>query len=316
MKISKMFLFILIALLFFSSVSIHALEYPEKAIQFIVPWSPGGGSDTLMRIVAKHLEKYLEVPIAVINQPGVSGTLGLKEFLSKPSNGYYIAQIHDGLLAAYHTGITDVNYDSFIPVASMTGSPQYLAAHKDTPYNTFEEFVSYAQENPDKITCGMTMKGIAHFWMAILADLADTSFKYVSYEGTGDRVQATVSGFVDIIPVDYPSGYQYVKSGHMKFLASATNERLEMTPEIPTMKEFGYDIIWNVSRGIVVPKGTPEEIVNILNEALRKVANDEDFISEIERTGGKVEFVGYKDYKPYLDKLNDQIINVADKIEG
>ncbi len=315
MNKSKSVLVFVLVILFFFNISTFAEEYPERAIQFIVPWSPGGGSDTLMRIVAKHLEKYLEVPIAVINQPGVSGTLGLKEFLSKPNSGYYIAQIHDGLLAAYLTGITDVNYDSFIPVASMTSSPQFLAVNENTPYNTFEEFVSYAQEHPDEITCGMTMKGIAHFWMAILADAIDTSFKYVSYEGTGERVKGVVAGFVDIIPVDYPSSYQYVRSGQIKYLASATSERLELTPDIPTMKEFNYDIIWDVKRGIVVPKGTPEDRIMILNEALKKVANDEDFINEIQKTGGVVEFIGYEEYTPYLDKLNEQMAKVADKVQ-
>lgn len=315
MKKNKMILLTIVMVLFLTSIQVFAADYPNSAIQFIVPWAPGGGSDLLMRVIAKHMEKYFDVPVAVINQPGVSGTLALKEFLSKPSNGYYIAQIHDGLLAAYHTDLTDVNYDSFIPVSSMTGSPQHLVANANAPYDTFEEFIAYAKENPGEITCGMTMKGIPHFWMAILADAIGTTFKYVSYEGTGDRVQAAVSGFVDVIPVDYPSCHQYVKSGHLKFLASATNERLDVIPDVPTMKEYGYDILWNVSRGIVVPKGTPEEIVRILDEGLGKIAHDPEFIEEIITVGGEVEYVSYDDYKPYLDKLNEQIINVADLIE-
>jgi len=292
-----------------------AAEYPEKAVQFIVPWSPGGGSDTLMRIVAKHAEKYLGVPVPVINKPGVSGTVGLRELKNKTGNGYTIGQVHEGLLAAYHVGITDINCDDFIPVAAMTSSPQFLAVRKDAPYDNVEEFVEYAKNNPGDVSVGITLKGIPHIWAAIFEKALDTEFKYVSYEGTGERVQALAGGFIDIAMIDYASGNQFVENGDFKFIAFASEERSEKMPDIPTLREKGYDMIWTVQRGVVLPKGTPEDIVKTLETALKKTANDPEYVEAVEKTGSEVQFRGQEDYQAYLEKLDADIASVAEDIK-
>jgi len=294
--------------------STFAKDYPNKPIEFIVPWATGGGSDILMRIVAKYLEKYLGVPVPVINKPGVSGTLGLMEVVDKPNDGYTISMIHEGLPTAYHLGITEINYDDFLPVASITGSPQYLAVAQDFPANTVEEFIEYAKEHPNEVLFGCTMRGIIEIWGSLLEENAGIRLKYVSYEGTGDRVKALAGGFVNAIIVDYPSANQFVKAGNFRFLASATKERLKWTPDIPTMIESGYDMEWSVRRGIVVPKGTPLDRVKILEEGLKKVAQDKDFIETIETTGGDVDFISFEDYGPYLKKLDEDTALAAAKV--
>ena len=311
-KVSIILIIVVCLVIAFSS-STFADNYPTKPIEFIVPWSPGGGSDTLMRIVAKYLGEYLGVPVPVINKPGVAGTIGLIEAKDKPNDGYHIAQIHEGLPTAYHLGITEINYYDFLPVASMTSSPQYLAVKQDFPANTIEEFVKYAKEH--QVLMGCTMRGIIEIWGRIFEDKTGIQLKYVSYEGTGERVKALAGGFVDTVICDYPSGNQFVKAGKFRFLASATKERLEWTPDIPTMIESGYDLKWSVRRGIVVPKGTPLDRVKILEEALRKVAQDKNFIKDIKTTGADVEFVSFEDYGDYLKKLDADIAHVAEKIK-
>lgn len=294
---------------------VSAQDYPSKPIQFIVPWSPGGGSDTLMRIVANYLEEYIGEAVPVINKPGVSGTLGLRELTNKPANGYHIGQIHEGLLAAYHVGITDLNYDSFIPVASMTNSPQFLAVKQDAPYNNLEEFIDFAIENPGEVRFGVTLKGIPHIWAAILESKLETEFRYVGYEGTGERVQALAGGFIDAAPIDYASGIQFVETDKFKFIAFASEERSEKLPDVPTFAEHGYEIIWSVQRGIVVPKGTPQSAIDVLEENLRKTANDENFVADVEKAGGEVKFRGQDNYINYLETLDKDIASVADQIQ-
>jgi len=312
-KVSIILVLVICLVIGFSG-STFADNYPNKPIEFIVPWSPGGGSDTLMRIVAKYLGEYLGVAVPVINKPGVSGTIGLIEAMNKPNDGYHIAQIHEGLPTAYYLGITEINYDDFLPVASMTSSPQYLAVGQDFPANTIEEFVKYAKKHPNEVLMGCTMRGIMEIWSRIFEDETGIQLKYVSYEGTGARVKGLAGGFVDSIIVDYPSGNQFVKAGKFRFLASATKERLEWTPDIPTLIESGYDLKWSVRRGIVVPKGTPLDRVKILEEGLRKVAQDKNFIKDIETAGGAVEFVSFEDYGAYLKKSDADIARAAEKI--
>src|SRR6056297_1236309 len=108
-----------------------AQDYPTKPVEFIVPWSPGGGSDTLMRIVSNNVEPYLGVEMPIINMPGVGGTVGLREASRRDADGYTVAQIHEGLLVANITGLTDLNWDDFEPIGLMTVSPQYLVANAD-----------------------------------------------------------------------------------------------------------------------------------------------------------------------------------------
>ena len=126
----------------------QAQDYPEKPIEFIVPWGPGGGSDTLMRIVAMGLSEVTGQAVPIVNMPGVGGTVGLAEFAKRPADGYTISQIHEGLYTANKLGITELSYKDFIPVALVTSSPQYLVLSKNENFSNLEELKAYAEANP------------------------------------------------------------------------------------------------------------------------------------------------------------------------
>ncbi|SJZ70903.1 tripartite tricarboxylate transporter substrate binding protein [Selenihalanaerobacter shriftii] len=304
-KVSRSVVLAVLIVMLVSSLS-FAESYPDKPVQLIVPWSPGGGSDTVMRLVAKHIENYLDESMVVINKPGVSGTLGLRELSNKPANGYFIGQIHEGLLIANHVGLTDLNYDSFTPIASISDTPQYLVVRSDAPWDTVEEFAADARSNPGKISFGVTLRGAAHVWANVLGDQIGTEFRMVGYEGTGQRVQALAGGFIDASIVDYSSAAQFVENGDFKFLASATKTRSDKTPNVPTLKEAGYDVLWSIRRGIVAPKGTPKAKVAALEEAVKGLTNDQEFINALDKLGINVEFIGTDDYVDYLDKIDKQ----------
>lgn len=289
--------------------------YPSKSIEFIVPWGPGGGSDIAMRVFATHLGDYLEQSVVVVNKPGVSGTIGLAELTEKPANGYTIGMIHEGLIVAHHSDVTELNYDSFIPIASVTDDPQYLVAHIDAPYDTVEELQEYARANPGKVKLGMTLNGLPHMWGAILADEMGAEINLIPYEGVGERMQAAAGGFVDLLVAEHVAAEQFVENGDLKFLASCTEERQEITPDIPTLSESGIDMIAIVRRGIVVPKGTPQEIVDVLAEAIEEVGKSESFINELNKMQMEAYYMNQKDYITYLEQLNESTANIADMLK-
>ena len=112
-------------------------DYPNKPIEFIVPWGPGGGSDLLMRLVGKHLEAELGQAIPIINMPGASGTIGLREASRRSNDGYTITQIHEGLLIAHHSGVTELNWDDFDVVSMMTSDNSVIVVdRKSTRLNS------------------------------------------------------------------------------------------------------------------------------------------------------------------------------------
>lgn len=289
-------------------------EYPEKPVEFIVPWSPGGGSDTQMRIVSNNAEPFLGQPMPIINMPGVGGTVGLKEASKRAADGYTVSQVHEGLLVANVTGLTDLNWDSFDPIGLMTVSPQYLVVNANRPYETFDEFVAYAKENPGKVTIGVTLGGVPHLHAAMIEDAYGLEFAYVGYEGTGERIRALVGGNLDAAIGDIASSMQFVENGDLRFLATGNPERMDQTPDVPTFKELGQDLELMITRGIVMPKGSPAEARDGLEKALSELAEDEDFIKQMNNVGGEVAFRGQEDYSKYLDNLNATVERLAERL--
>ncbi|MEO9653535.1 Bug family tripartite tricarboxylate transporter substrate binding protein [Marinomonas sp.] len=289
----------------------NAEVYPEHAVEFIVPWSPGGGSDTLMRLIANNAEPFLGVKMPIINMPGAGGTVGLRETSRRDADGYTISQIHEGLLVATETGITDLTWDDFEPIALMTSSPQYLVIGKNENYSNFEEFVSFAKSHPGEVTMGVTLAGVPHLHAAMIEQAFGLQFKYVGYEGTGQRVRALVGGNLDAAIGDVSSSKQFVDNGDLIFLAVGSLERMDETPDVPTFTELGQNLELNVTRGIVVPKGTPAEVRKTLEVALEKLSKDPDYIKQTNNAGANVGFRGQEEYKTYLHSLQETVTSLS-----
>lgn len=289
------------------SVSVAAEDYPNRPIEFIVPWGPGGASDLLMRLVGRHLEREVGTAVPIINMPGASGTVGLREAARRDADGYTITQIHEGLLMAHHAGITEQNWDSFEPIAMMTTDNSVVMVNADTGWETLDDMLEAVQASPGEYRMGVTLGGIPHLWAVQFEQASDTQFGYVGYEGTGERLRALAGGHITVSIEDYQSAEAFVENGDVTILAAATPERLDEIPDIPTLHELGYDLEFLVTRGIVVPKGTPEPIIERLESALEAVAESEDFQTDVANAGGTVRFLDRADYIDYLER-NDQFI--------
>ncbi|MBE9637908.1 tripartite tricarboxylate transporter substrate binding protein [Salipiger mangrovisoli] len=289
-----------------------AADYPERPVEFIVPWSPGGGSDTLMRLIAGNIAPFLGAEMPIINMPGVGGTVGLREASRRANDGYTISQVHEGLLTATETGITDLSWEDFEPIALMTASPQYLVVHPTEDYSDFEEFVTYAKAHPGEITMGVTLAGVPHLHAAMIEQAYGLQFQYVGYEGTGERVRALVGGNLDAAIGDISSSKQFVDNGDLQFLAVGSAERVEEAPEVPTFKELGADLELQVTRGIVMPKGAPQEARDKLEAALEALSQDATYIEQTNNAGASVDFRGQEGYRAYLSKLDETVKSLAE----
>lgn len=291
-------------------------DYPTRPVEFIVPWSPGGGSDALMRIVSNNAKSYLGQPLPVINMPGVSGTTGLTEASRREADGYTVAQIHEGLPVASKTGLTDLTWQDFDPIALMVASPQFLVVNADSEWETFEQFIDYAKANPGAIRMGVTLGGVPHLHAAMIEDAAGVEFSYVGYEGTGERIRALVGGNLDAAIGDIASALEFVKNGDLRYLAAGASERLDETPDVPTLSELGHDMELVVTRGIVMPKGTPQDRRDTFEQAMQELSTDEAFARQTSNAGAEVDFRGQEEYRAYLEDLNATIDRLIPRIEG
>jgi tripartite-type tricarboxylate transporter receptor subunit TctC len=298
------------------AASAQADDYPEEPVEFIVPWSPGGGSDTLMRLVSNHIEPNLGQAMPVINMPGVSGTVGLADLAERPADGYTVGQIHDGFLVSHHTGLTPLNWDDFEPIAAITASPQYVTVNAERGWETFEDFVAYARENPGEVRFGVTLGGVPHLHAAMIEEAEDLSFRYVGFEGTGERVRALVGGHIDAAMGDIASSNQFVENGDLRFLAVGHTERMAQTPDVPTLQELGYeDLNLSILRGLIAPEGTPDARIEVLAEALEATAADEAFITSVNNAGAEVQYMEPEAFRAYLERLDATVERLSGSLQ-
>ena len=275
-------------------------SYPEKTIKLIVPWAAGGDSDVIARITNKYLEEELGQKIIVTNIGGAGGAVGAQEALATEPDGYTLFAGNDSMAVSYLMGKTDFSYFEFEPVNLMTTANQLIATHIDNDWNTMADVVEDLKANPESISFGATIGSTTHIVPLGIMDKTDTKFNIVSYEGTAVRTQALLGNHLQLGSTTIPAAKEYLKAGQLKMLGIASAERNPALPDIPTLKEQGIDFVNATNRGYFFPKGTPQEIVKAMNDAMKKVAENPDYIKEMEDMGVDVNFMGTEDYTKYL----------------
>jgi tripartite-type tricarboxylate transporter receptor subunit TctC len=283
--------------------------YPDRPIKMIVPWAAGGDTDAIFRVIASSMEKQLGKPVVIVNITGASGTVGAREAKKAAADGYSILSVHDFIHTTYYPGVAELTYKDFEPVCLLTSTPSVLAAYGKTPWNNFKELIEDAKKRPEQITMGATLGSTSHFFPAMISKAAGVKWKYVSYEGTAPRMTALLGGHV-LLGETNLTQLDKVKAGQIKMLAIATATRLPEVPDVPTLKELGFDILYAVNRGIFAPKGTPEAVLAKLEEACGKAAKDPAVTESMKKQGTLVEFLNRKAYEDFLqknDKMNSDL---------
>jgi tripartite-type tricarboxylate transporter receptor subunit TctC len=279
--------------------------YPDRPIKMIVPWAAGGDTDAIHRIIAGSMEKQMGKPVVVVNVAGASGTVGAREAMKAAPDGYTILAIHDFIHTTYYTGVADLSYKDFEPVALLTATPSVFAAYGKAPWKSMKELIEDAKKRPEQITVGASLGSTSHFFPAMIGQAAGIKWKYVSYEGTAPRMTALMGSHV-LLGETNLTQLDKVKAGQIKMLAIATRARVSEVPEMPTLKELGIDIEYAVNRGIVVPKGTPDAALAKLEDACGKAMRDPAVVEAMKKQGTLVEFLNHKAYGQFL-LMNDKV---------
>ncbi|MDI5891712.1 Bug family tripartite tricarboxylate transporter substrate binding protein [Halomonas rhizosphaerae] len=246
----------------------HA-EYPEEDITYIIPFDPGGESDVTARFQEPILEEVLGVSVNVTHRPGGGGAVAWSEFQSSAEpDGYEIIGVNIPHIIGQPIQRNNAGYetDNWRIVTFFHSTPNALIVHNDSPYDTLEDLVEDARENPEAITLGGSGTYSAnHLDMLRFEQEADIDLTYIPFSGTGPLKGALEGGHVAGIFNYTMLGTEMADS--VKVLAVASEERVKALPDAPTFKEQGYDIVGGAYRGVAVPKGTPDEVVETLEEA-------------------------------------------------
>jgi tripartite-type tricarboxylate transporter receptor subunit TctC len=284
--------------------------YPDRPVKMVVPWAAGGDTDNIFRPFAQPFQKHLGQTVVIANVGGASGTRGAKEVKDSPADGYTLYAVHDYIHSTYWAGVADVKYTDFDPICMISSTPSVLTASPKTPWKSLPELLKDAKARPGQITVGATLASTSHFFPALIEKATGAKFKYVSYEGLAPRMNAILGGHVDLTDSNLTQKGK-VEAGQLKFLAIATEKRHPEMPNVPTLKELGVNVVFDVNRGIMVPKGTPAEAVNKLSTACAAAAKEPEFAQAMKLQGTDVRFMDRAAYAKWLKEADELNRNIA-----
>ena len=283
-------------------------NYPERPIEFIVPWGPGGGADQLARLVSKEAEKELKVSLPVINVPGATGATGMAKLLAAEANGQsisvYIADTH----ATMNTGKATWKLEDFTPICIMLKSPSYLFVKADSPFKTWADFEKAAKEIPGKFKVGILGEGSLDDVTLSYLESKGIKVTGVPFPSPGERYTSILGGHVDLLYEQAGDVRQYLENQQIRPLIIFNEERDPAFKDVPCSKELGYEIYLPQFRSIIVKAGTDPEKVNILAETLKKVYDTAEYQKFLQdQYASKDSYSGPEDTKLYLQQELDNM---------
>lgn len=272
-----------------------AKNYPNKQIQYVIPFDPGGESDVTARLQQKGLEEAFGQSVVVSNKPGGGGAVGWAELANQTRpDGYTImgANLPHVVLQPVAQGDPGYKTEDIKWAYIFESTPGALIVAKDSPYQTLDDFIKAAKEKPGKVTIGGSAKFSAnHMGALALNDAAGIKTTYVPFTGTAAVSPALLGGQVDAI-MSYNTAALELKEKGARTLAFATEERLPQFPDVPTFRELDYDIINGAWRGVAVPPDTPDAVVDQVAAAFEKVNKDPQVVQKMENLGFEIVDMG------------------------
>jgi tripartite-type tricarboxylate transporter receptor subunit TctC len=280
-----------------------AQTYPTKAITMIVPFPAGGATDVQARALAQAAGRELKQQIVIVNQPGVSGTLGPATMARQAApDGYTIAIAPGTLWRQPH--LQKVNYDAladFTYIAGITSYTHGVVVRQDAAWKDLQSLLAHAKANPGKVSYGTVGKGsTSHIAMERLARAAGVEFNFIPFKGAAEVYTALLGGHID---VSAEAGFAAtVDGGKGRLLATFTDARLKNRPVVPTIKELGYDIVMSGSYGIAGPKGMDPKVVTVLQDAFKKAVDGPEFEHQLALQDQPKAYMDSKSYTAYAYK--------------
>ena len=306
--------FIAAALLCIASSSFA--EYPDKPIKMIVPWPPGGVTDTLARFSADQLQREVGQVVVVDNKPGANGIIGTQTAAAMAPDGYGILAVTAETHAINPSVYKPLPYDplkDFDPVAMVARVSFVLATRADLPPNSVKELVAYAKANPDKLSAASYGVGsTSHLGLATFEKLTGTSYIHVPFQGVAPAVNALLGGQVDIAFVNAYNVEGHRKAGKVKILAVAGPERLHTIPDVPTMAEQGVQNMYAGNwYGFVTPHGVPAAVREKLAGDFQKIAASKAFQDKAYAMGVQVEYRDGAQFTSFLRQEGERLGEVV-----
>ena len=309
------------ALLVFAALDARAQsDYPTHPVTMVVPFPPGGVADITARPVAEAMGRFLKQTVVVENRAGAGGGVGMQYVAHAKPDGYTV------LLALSSISIIpeadkvlgrDPMYqlNQLVPVARFTADPTVLAVRADSPWKSVKDVVDAARRAPGQIPYGSSGNyGTMHVPMEMFGNAAGVKMLHVPFTGAGPAVVALLGGQVDLLSTGPSSVMGHIKGGKIRVLATWGESRHPALPDVPTLKELGYDAQFSQWTGLFVPAGTPEPVIARLREAAKFTVDDATFKAALAKVETPIQYLDQPRFRPFWDTDAKKLADVVKKI--
>jgi tripartite-type tricarboxylate transporter receptor subunit TctC len=286
------------------------IPYPRKTIALICPWSPGGGTDRVSRFWADALSRELGQPVIVVNKTGGSGAVGHTAGAYARPDGYTLAMITFELCTMHRMGITDLTYEDFRCVIQVNGDAAAILVRNDAPWENLSELLDQAAAEPGQLKMSGTATGgawdLARAGLQLAADVPVDSIVWVPTKGAAPSLKELLGGHIDAVCCSVPEAASQIEAGQLRVLAIMSEDRHPVFPEIPTAIESGVPWVAVGWRGLAMPKGTPAEIVDIVDARCRRIAESDEYREFMKKNGFGIIIRSRDEFRRFLAQQDEQ----------
>jgi len=284
-----------------------ASDYPARTVTLVVPYPPGGGVDAMTRVVAAKLSDALHAQFIVDNRAGAGGTIGTRAVAQAAPDGYTLLLGHTGTISINPSLYAHAGYDprkDFAPIGLVASMPVALLANPSFPAKSIAEFIAMAKKEPGKFNLGTSALGTGGYMCAeLFKSEADVNVAIIPYKGTAPVMNDLLGGHVPIAFGVLPPALGNIAAGKLRAIAVTSKKRFSLLPDVPTFDESGLPGFEAVLHyGLLAPVGTPKEIVDKLNEEVRKLVDTPEVQSQIHNEGGDPMTSTPAEYATDIDK--------------
>ena len=281
--------------------------YPSRPITFINPFPPGGAADVVARPLAAVLEPLIKQPVVIETKAGAAGQVGAQFAANAKPDGYTLL-VHIVSISGFaevdklYDRPIKFTRDDFIPIARFIADPMVLIVNDQQPYKTLKEFVDDMKKKPNELIFSSSgLHGALHLPTALFLKAAGLQMKHLPTNGGGPALTALIGNNSQMLVSSIAAASGQMKAGKARALACFGAQRSPAHPDVPTMKELGYDIEFYLWVGLFAPKGTPEPIVAKLREVAKQAAAVEQFQQAMKNIGQEVAYLDQPEFKAFWD---------------
>lgn len=275
-----------------TQAQVTAANFPEKPVRFLVPYTPGGNADLLVRLLSQKLGEEWKESVVVENRAGASGTIAVNAVAKAQPDGHTMVLGAAGNLVVAHKLIKDLPYDTVkdLKTVSVIATPPFvMVTARDSRFTNVADLIEYARAHPGELSFGSAGIGSAnHLSGELMASLKDVQFMHVAYKGMGPAINDVLGGRVDFAFAPIPLVMPQIQAGKLRALGITGSSRAKVLPGVPTIAEAGVkDFESGAWFAVMVPHGTPDAIVEKINADIKLVMQDASFIKKLEIEGAE-----------------------------